>query len=246
MAAILLFLVLRTLRIARHNAEVGAELEAARATQQMLLARAAEPTPGFDVQTVYHPASEVGGDFFAVQPAGNGSLLVTIGDVSGKGIHAAMTVSEILGALRGCAERRPAAILRHLNKVLRKQAGGFVTCCVALIMPGGEISVANAGHLAPYCNGDELPVESGLPLGIDEDAVWPETIHSFAEDERLTFVSDGIVEARSATGELYGFDRLRATSALPAEEIAARARAFGQEDDITALTVSLVRAPAAL
>jgi sigma-B regulation protein RsbU (phosphoserine phosphatase) len=241
LAAILLFLVLRTLRIARHTAEVGAELEAARATQQLLLARAAEPTPGFDVQTVYHPASEVGGDFFAVQPAGNGALLVTIGDVSGKGIHAAMTVSEILGALRGCPERRPAAILRYLNKVLRKQAGGFVTCCVARITPAGEISVANAGHLAPYCNGDELPVESGLPLGVDEDAVWPETAHSFSEGERLTFISDGVVEARSATGELYGFDRMRASSTLPAEEIAARARAFGQEDDITALTVSLAR-----
>lgn len=246
LASILLFLVLRTLRIARRNAQVSAELEAARATQQLLLARSTEPTPGFDVQTVYHPASEVGGDFFAVQPAENGSLLVAVGDVSGKGIQAAMTVSEILGALRGCTERRPAAILRYLNNVLRKQKGGFVTCCIALIAPGGEVAIANAGHLAPYHNGEELPVDSGLPLGIVEGASWAETVHSFGGTERLTFVSDGVVEARSATGELYGFERTRAISLRAAQEIASEARAFGQEDDITVLTIALAPVPIAV
>ena len=246
LASILLFLVLRTLRIARRNAQVSTELEAARATQQLLLARSTEATPGFDVQTVYHPASEVGGDFFAVQPAGSGSLLVAVGDVSGKGIQAAMTVSEILGALRGCTERRPAAVLQYLNNVLRKQKGGFVTCCIALIGPSGEVALANAGHLPPYYNGEELPVDSGLPLGIVEDASWAETVHSFGGTKRLTFVSDGVVEARSATGELYGFERTRATSMRAAQEIASEARAFGQEDDITVLTIALAPVPVAV
>jgi hypothetical protein len=239
LASILIFMVLRTLRIARRNAQVGAELEAARATQQLLLARSTEPTPGFDVQTVYHPASEVGGDFFSVQPAGNGSLLVAVGDVSGKGIQAALTVSEILGALRGCTERRPGAVLQYLNNVLRKQKGGFVTCCVALIASGGEVAIANAGHLAPYRDGEELPVESGLPLGIVEGVCWPETVHRVGGSERLTFVSDGVVEARSADGELYGFERTRAVSMRAAQAIASEARAFGQEDDITVLTIEL-------
>jgi sigma-B regulation protein RsbU (phosphoserine phosphatase) len=246
LSAILLFLALRTLRIARRNAQVSAELEAARATQQLLLARSTEPTPGFDVQTVYHPASEVGGDFFAVQPAGNGSLLVAVGDVSGKGIQAALTVSEILGALRGCTERRPAAVLQYLNNVLRRQKGGFVTCCVALIASGGEVAIANAGHLAPYRGGEELPVDSGLPLGIVEGTSWPETIHPFGDSERLTFISDGVVEARSPAGELYGFERTRAISTRAAQEIASEARAFGQEDDITVLTISLAPVPVAV
>jgi hypothetical protein len=246
LAAILLFLVLRTLRIARRNALVSAELEAARATQQLLLARSTEPTPGFDVQSVYLPASEVGGDFFAFQPAGNGSLLIAVGDVSGKGIKAALTVSEILGALRGCTERRPAAILEYLNNVLRGQTGGFATCCVGLIAASGEVAIANAGHLAPYCNGDEMPVDSGLPLGVVEGASWTETTHSFSGSERLTFVSDGVVEARSASGELYGFERTRAISMRAAQEIASEARAFGQDDDITVLTVRLAPVPAAL
>ncbi len=239
LAAILLFLVLRTLRIARQNALVNAELQAARATQRLLLAASAEPTPGFDVQTVYHPASEVGGDFFAVQPAPNGSLLITVGDVSGKGLNAAMTVSEILGALRGCESRRPGEILAYLNRVLGAQTAGFVTCCAALITLAGELVVANAGHLPPYLDGEELPVNSGLPLGIAHDVSWPETIHSLGKSERLTFVSDGVVEARGATGELFGFERTRAASRRSAEEIASAARAFGQEDDITVLSISL-------
>jgi hypothetical protein len=246
LSAILLFLVLRTLRIARRNAQVSAELEAARATQQLLLARSSEPTPGFDVQSVYHPASEVGGDFFAVQPAGNGSLLVAVGDVSGKGIQAALTVSEILGALRGCTERRPAAVLQYLNNVLRKQKGGFVTCCVALIASSGEVAIANAGHLAPYRDGEELPVDSGLPLGIVEGVCWPETVHRFGGSQRLTFVSDGVVEARSPAGELFGFERTRAISMRAAQEVASEARAFGQEDDITVLTIGLAPVPAAV
>jgi phosphoserine phosphatase RsbU/P len=245
LAAILLFLVLRTLRIARHNAQVNAELQAARATQRLLLAASAEPTPGFDVQTVYHPASEVGGDFFAVQPAGNGSLLITVGDVSGKGMNAAMTVSEILGALRGCELERPSEILNYLNRILRGQTAGFITCCVALISPVGELAIANAGHLPPYLDGDELPVDPGLPLGVAQGVSWPETVHSLGGSERLTFVSDGVVEARSVTGELFGFDRTRAVSRRTAEEIASAARAFGQEDDITVLSVSLIAVPAA-
>ncbi|HZQ44114.1 MAG TPA: PP2C family protein-serine/threonine phosphatase [Acidobacteriaceae bacterium] len=105
-------------------------------------------------------------------------------------------------------------------------------------------AIANAGHLSPYRDGEELPVDPGLPLGIVEDASWPESVHSFGESERLTFVSDGVVEARSSSGELYGFERTRAISMRAAEEIASEARAFGQEDDITVLTVGLAPVPA--
>jgi len=238
MAAILLFLVLRTLRIARHNAQVGAELEAARATQQLLLARSADSTPGFHVDTVYHPASEVGGDFFAVQTLEEGALLVVVGDVSGKGIRAAMTVSEILGALRGCTERRPSHVLNYLNNVLQGHTNGFVTCCAARITAAGTLTLSNAGHLSPYRGGGEVPLESGLPLGITGHADYSENTIQLAPGDRLTFLSDGVVEAQSPTGELFGFDRTRAISTQSAEAIAAAAQAFGQEDDITVLTLT--------
>ncbi len=98
---ILLFLVLRAVRIARERARVGAELKAAQSMQQLLLARSSVPTPGFDVDSFYLPASEVGGDFFLVSPdPHDGSLTALVGDVSGKGLQAAMRVSMILGMLR--------------------------------------------------------------------------------------------------------------------------------------------------
>src|SRR5260370_21938824 len=91
------------------------------------------PTEGFSL-----PASEVGGDFYQIMPANDGSLLVVVGDVSGKGLKAAMTVSAIIGALRGCPVRKPAEVLAHLNPVLHGQITGFVTSTRARISANGN------------------------------------------------------------------------------------------------------------
>jgi len=101
------------------------------------------------------------------------------------------------------------------------------------------LSIANAGHLPPYRNGRELSCESGLPLGILPAADYTETCVQLDPGDALTFMSDGVVEARSATGELFGFDRTRDISARSAQQIADTAARFGQEDDITVLTVRL-------
>ncbi len=85
---------------ARERAAYAAELQAASTVQQLLLQSASQTTPGFEVDSVYLPASEVGGDFFFVAPAPDGSLTAIVGDVSGKGLTAAMRVAMILGALR--------------------------------------------------------------------------------------------------------------------------------------------------
>jgi phosphoserine phosphatase RsbU/P len=165
-------------------------------------------------------------------------VLVVVGDVSGKGLKAAMTVSAIMGALRGCNSRQPAAILHHLNGVLYGQIGGFVTCCVSLIAPGGAATLANAGNPAPYRNGQEMAVDPGLPLGLIPDASYTETRCQLAPNDRLTFVSDGVLEATNAQGELYGFARTEAISNQAANAIAEAATQFGQEDDITVLSVT--------
>ena len=86
-----------------------------------------------------------------------------------------MTVSTIIGALRDQKEGRPAQVLAHLNRVLHGQITGFATGTAALIAPDGAMTIANAGNLAPYCNGEGLAVPSGLPLGILADAVYEET-----------------------------------------------------------------------
>jgi sigma-B regulation protein RsbU (phosphoserine phosphatase) len=185
------------------------------------------------------PAKQVGGDFFYIRPEEQGNVLVVFGDVSGKGLKAAMTVSSTIGALRTMPPLAPARILAALNRGLVGQMqGGFVTCCAARIVQDGTVTLANAGQLSPYLNGVEVIVDAGLPLGIDPKAEYQESQFQLPTAEQLTFVSDGIVEARNASGELFGFERTRAISSESAEKIVQAARAFGQEDDITVVTLS--------
>ena len=236
--AMLAILTHRFMRSRREEQRLAGELEAARSVQSLLVPATALSTPGFAVESVYLPASEVGGDFFQVLPGDDGSLLIVVGDVSGKGLKAAMTVSTIIGALRGCTLRAPAEVLAYLNHVLGGQVSGFVTCCVALIGADGQLTIANAGHLSPYRNGQEMTIHSGLPLGIVADGSYQEMHSTLAPGDRLTFVSDGVVEARDKTGALFGFERAAALTLKPAHEIADTARDFGQQDDITVLTLA--------
>ena len=221
----------------RARDELRVEFEAAREVQERLVVPAVD-VPGFKIESVYTPARQVGGDFFRILPDLDGSVLVVVGDVSGKGLKAAMTVSAIMGALRDYPARRPMEVLGHLNRVLHGQVSGFVTCCATLIDWDGAMTHANAGNPAPYRNGEEMAVEPGLPLGMIAEASFAETRYQIDPGDRLTFVSDGVVEATNPEGELYGFDRTRAISNQTAKTIAEAARQFGQEDDITVLTVT--------
>lgn len=243
-ASIGLFLMLgrRAWRGWRARDDLRSELEAAREVQQQLITPAVD-LPGFKIESAYAPAKQVGGDFFRVLPEADGSLLIVVGDVSGKGLRAAMAVSAIVGALRAMPTLTPERILAGLNRGLVGQMHlGFVTCCAARIAPSGQVTLANAGHLPPYLNGAEVAVPAGLPLGIHAAAEFPEATFSLQPGDSLTFVSDGVVEARNSSGELFGFDRTAAVSTQSAEEIAFAAQKFGQDDDITVLT--LARVPA--
>lgn len=220
----------------RQQARVD-DIEQAREVQQMIIPRQLAQVPGVTIESEYCPASEVGGDFFQVLPAPDNSLLVVVGDVSGKGLKAAMTVSMIIGALRNEPTRSPALLLGDLNRILFGQINGFVTCCAALIGIDGAMTIANAGHLAPYRNGEEIDLEAGLPLGIVRDTAYSESSCRIAPGDKLTFLSDGVVEAQTAAGELFGFDRTRQISTQSAEQIVKAAEDFGQQDDITVLTL---------
>ena len=235
----LLFLVLRTVAIARERAHAAAELEAAHTTQQLLLARSSQPTPGFQVESVYHPASEVGGDFFLVSSSPNGGLIAIVGDVSGKGLIAAMRVAMILGVLRREDSWEPAVVLHNLNEaLLTHEEHGFTTACCVRIEQDGRYTLANAGHLYPYIDGKEILTGPGLPLGISSDQRYTPVSGVLQPGQKIVLVSDGVVEARSASGELLGFDRLAPLTLKSAREIADTAKAFGQQDDITALTLA--------
>ena len=236
--ALLLFLIRRFSFARQEETRLSSEFESARNIQSLLFPAKPPVTPGFAIESVYLPASEVGGDFFQIMPANDGSLLVVAGDVSGKGLKAAMTVGAIIGALRDCPVRQPAEVLAHLNRVLHGQITGFVTCTAALIAANGNMALANAGNLSPYRNGQELEVESGLPLGLTPDACYSEPTFQLNPNDRLTFVSDGVVEATNERRELFGFHRTQAISTQSASAIAEAAKQFGQQDDITVLTLT--------
>jgi hypothetical protein len=238
---ILIFLVQRTVRIARERNRVAAELEAARTVQQILIPDEVPAIPGFVLQSVYKPAGQVGGDFFQILPLQNGGVLLVIGDVSGKGLPAAMTVSLLVGTVRTLAHytESPSEILAAMNqRMLTRSNGGFTTCLVLRADRDGKLTIANAGHLSPYLGGKELPLENGLPLGLSAATVYVESTFQQAPDEQLTLLTDGVVEARDKAGALFGFDRTAAVSVQSAEAIAEVAQAFGQDDDITAMTLA--------
>jgi sigma-B regulation protein RsbU (phosphoserine phosphatase) len=230
------------LRFRDERERLRGEMEAARQAQELLLPSQSIQVPGFEIDASYHPATEVGGDFFQLFPAVNDSLLVVVGDVSGKGMKAALLVSLIAGALRNRKSDEPSYVLTELNAVLLGSSeGGFTTCCCALFAAEGAVTIANAGHLAPYRNGEEIPISPALPLGIDADAHWVGTHIELEPCDRLLWVSDGVVEARNGKRDLLGFGRAQELATRSAAEIAQAAQQFGQEDDIT--VVSITRQP---
>ena len=151
-----------------------------------------------------------------------------------------MRVAMILGAIRRETSHDPAEILAGLNSVLISQGQlGFTTACCIRIALDGTFSLANAGHIAPYISGAEISSPPSLPLGIAENQSYQIVRGRLNREERIVLLSDGVPEARSKSGELYGFDRLSKLTQLASTDIAETAKAFGQEDDITVLTISL-------
>jgi sigma-B regulation protein RsbU (phosphoserine phosphatase) len=233
-ATILALLFRRLAADRRERQRLSSELEAARVIQQLLLKQPELRERGLSLEAVYAPAQEVGGDFYYVLDG----QVVVIGDVSGKGLKAAMLVSLLIGVLRrDTGERRPGAVLEALNRALAGHIDGFVTCCCARFDAGGEVVVANAGHLSPYVDGAEVAVDTSLPLGLDAGCEYGETALTLAPGSSITFLSDGVVEAANAKGELFGFERTSGISTKAAAEIAEAAKAWGQNDDITVVTV---------
>jgi serine phosphatase RsbU (regulator of sigma subunit) len=171
-------------------------------------------------------------------PAASGKTLIVLGEVSGKGLPAAMTVSLAVGVIRTLVDftTSPGAILAGLNTRLVGRGAGFTTCLAIEIARDGTMVFANAGQLAPYRNGVEIASEAGLPLGILPGMDYPESTLQLAEGDRLTLLTDGIPEAASDR-ELFGFSRTEQLSRQSAEKIAEAAQRFGQTDDITVLSI---------
>lgn len=234
--------VRQQMRESTHQQHLEDEVRSAREIQRVLVPEAVPPIEGLAISSLYWPAEEVGGDLFQIIPMSDGAAIIALADVSGKGLKAAMTVSLMVGTLRTLAEHTssPANILTGLNRrLLGRTDGGFSTCVVLHIAPDGEVTMANAGHLSPFLNCDEMASADALPLGLDPDATFEEVRFPLAENDELTLYTDGVLEAMNARGELFGFDRCRdlMQSRPSVKTIAEQARAFGQKDDITAIKI---------
>ncbi|MGC1421724.1 MAG: PP2C family protein-serine/threonine phosphatase [Terracidiphilus sp.] len=227
------------------KALLEAEIAAAREVQQVIVPEKSEPFPGYVVESVYQPATQVGGDFFQVLPAGDDGLLIVVGDVAGKGLPAAMLVSMLVGSIRTVAEDSsdPVLMLRRLHvRLVGRSMGGFATAVAALVSGDGVVTIANAGHLSPYLDGKEMELPGALPLGIADSGKFETRQFELRPGSRLTFYSDGVVEAQNKSGELFGFERAKAISTQSAAAIVAAAVKFGQEDDITVVTIERLAA----
>ncbi|HTB97142.1 MAG TPA: PP2C family protein-serine/threonine phosphatase [Terracidiphilus sp.] len=230
----------RYVKTRTEKALLESEMTAARQVQQVILPNSDQAIPGFAVESAYIPAREVGGDFFQVLPAGDGGLLLVIGDVSGKGLPAAMLVSLVIGAIRATADEThdPVVLLGKLHsQIAGRTPDGFVTALAVFIAKDGTATIANAGHLSPYMDGREMELPGALPLGLMGGGQFEAMTFAVRAGSRLTFLSDGVIEAQKADGELFGFERAQAMSQEWAGAIAEAAVEFGQADDITVVTI---------
>ncbi len=257
-------LVSQQQREALERLRVDQELRIAAVIQQSLLPKGVPELPGWEVAVHYEPAREVGGDFYEFLEYDDGRIGFIIGDVTDKGVPAAMVMATTRSLLRAVTERlsAPGEVLSRVNELLLPDIPDrmFVTCFYALLDPGsGRVSYANAGHDLPYRQGmggvSELRA-TGMPLGLMPDMRYEEFDVQLEPGDTVLFHSDGIAEAHDPNREMFGFPRLESlmteapwTGGL-IPMLLQRLEAFTgpgweQEDDVTLVTLHRSTAPAA-
>jgi hypothetical protein len=233
----------RYLQAETEKASLESEMAAAREVQRVMVPEELPPIFGYGIESVYRPAAEVGGDFFQVIPLKSGRTLVVIGDVSGKGLRAAMIVSMIVGMLRTVSgfTEEPAEVLAELNRRLYGRThGGFATCLAVRLEDGGRLALANAGHPSPYLNGTEVPFAGSIPLGLVETAGYEQTSLEMRGGDIAVLLTDGIAEAQNQERELLGFPRIESLlrEGATAKNLVETAQQHGQNDDLTVLSIA--------
>ena len=193
------------------------QMEKAREIQQHLLP-ADIKVPGLSIATWFVPAERVAGDFYDIVPAPDGSWLIALADVSGHGVPSALeaAVLKVLLQLAANQTQDPAGVLRFVNAhfVDTVPEGDFASAFLMRWTPGADqFEYANAGHIPGLLRnpgGDIIELEAtGSLLGIDKDADWETQTIPIHGSEELLIVSDGVIECRSESRELFGRGRLR-------------------------------------
>lgn len=202
-----------------------AELEAARDIQQGLLPKEMPDYPGWCFSAHWQPAREVSGDFYDFLHLPDGRLVVMVGDVTGKGMPAALVMANtrsVIHAVTGslteqeCRAAEPGWYLARLNDLLCRDMPPkmFVTCLAIFIDPtSGLAQVANAGHCQPYLvdpGGCQLLRARGMPLGLFPGNDYEEIQVAIQPGQGLLLISDGLLEAHNPENEMFGLDRIEA------------------------------------
>jgi serine phosphatase RsbU (regulator of sigma subunit)/anti-sigma regulatory factor (Ser/Thr protein kinase) len=242
----------------RARERIEQELQVARLIQQTLLPKTEPVLPGWQISAYYQPARAVGGDFYDFIELPDGRLAIIVGDVTDKGVPAALVMATTRSVLRGAARRliAPGAVLERTNDLLCPEIPPkmFVTCLYAILDPAsGRLQYANAGHDLPYhrrADGVEELRAIGMPLGLMPGTRYEEHEITLAPGDAVLFYSDGLVEAHNTRREMYGFPRLQAfverhppsdgatlIKALLAELAAYIGPDAEQEDDITLVSL---------
>ncbi len=206
---------------ARERERLEQEMRVATLIQQTLLPEDVPHLEGYDVATYYKPAREVGGDFYDFLYFDDGRVGLVIGDVTDKGVPAALVMATTRTLLRAAAERlvSPGLVLERVNDLLHPDIPPrmFVTCLYALLEPAtGRLQYANAGHDLPYRRSNEGVDELraiGMPLGLMPGMAYEEKEITLSNGETVLFHSDGLVEAHSPDGEMFGFPKLKSLMA---------------------------------
>jgi serine phosphatase RsbU (regulator of sigma subunit)/anti-sigma regulatory factor (Ser/Thr protein kinase) len=254
---------IRVAQLVREQAHEAAERErmeqemrVATLIQQQFLPRELPNLPQWQIAAYYGPARAVGGDFYDFIEMPGGRIGIAVGDVTDKGVPAALVMARTHSILRAEASRSdsPGAILARANELLVPEmpARMFVTCLFAILDPEtGRIVLANAGHNLPYVRTDDGVVElraTGMPLGLMADIVYDETEGVIAPGSNVLLYSDGLVEAHDPAQQMFGFPRLREAMTIDdaGSELLDRLLEdlhgftgpdWEQEDDITLVTL---------
>jgi serine phosphatase RsbU (regulator of sigma subunit)/anti-sigma regulatory factor (Ser/Thr protein kinase) len=232
------------------------ELHVAQLIQQQFLPKRVPDLPSWHIAAFYRPARTVGGDFYDFIDLPDGRVFIVVGDVTDKGVPAALVMASTHSILRASATRleSPGEVLKRANDVLYEDipAHMFVTCLAVVLEPAtGRLTYANAGHDLPYVRTRDGVHElraTGMPLGLMAGMSYEEKTAVLAPGDSLLLHSDGIAEAHAPDREMFGFPRLMhlvgtnvGGEALIDVVLAAHARFIGphadQEDDITMVTL---------
>ena len=201
---------------ARQRERIDQELKIAQIIQQQFLPKSLPDLPSWHVAAFYRPARTVGGDFYDFIPLPDGRVMFVVGDVTDKGVPAALVMASTHALLRAAAPRliSPGEVLGHVNEMLCVDipAHMFVTCLALVLDPvSGQIEFANAGHDVPYVrtrNGVQELRARGMPLGLMPGMDYEEKSFQFEPGDCALLHSDGLAEAHAPDREMFGFPRV--------------------------------------